>query len=504
MNASMIPRLSALVCAVAFTLSAPAWAESEAEEQVQTLLERIATTGTGEERLQAAEELAAIGVDAIAPLSKYLERERTSKGSDRRAVLKGIKADLPDKKGRFRTPKRKEAVNRGDDFDWLKELSQKETDQPGYGDVFADVAAIRALAASPRADAAEVVLGFTFTSDGLIYRDECGRYLRKMSPYSLPALIVTSQDSKKKRAYRRYASYQLDRMDRDNPDKALLHAAGDPELLLATLDAYGESKHREAIPTLMEYANHAAPSVRETARKALLAYVTGKKPKDAPKRKLQLPGGKYTKEPQPLWLNYREMASVFIRRAYQETFEEKPPRRTSLAKLAKMIFREQDRRRDEAQGKVFDDAMALAKAENWAEAAAAFDRVLAVQPEHAQRANMAKSYFEHGRALTAAGSFRPAAAAFSKAHGLAPDGPLAEDALANHYGALGKALEAEGKDASAAFRRARMTQTTGPVEEELAPKPTPKPRNRWMLYAGIGGGAGALILLILGLAIRRR
>lgn len=508
MNAQLLHRSIARIVTglLPILLTAPALAESNAETQAEALLQRAATADDGEARLQASVELAALGAAAIPAIEKFLARTRTSEDAERRAVLKAIKADLPDKKGRFRTPKRgKDATNSGDDFDWLKELAKSDASAPGYGEVFADVAAIRALAETSAPRAATVILDFTFSKIGLIYRDECGRYLRKMSPYSLPAMVVSSLNSKNSRSHRRYANYQLDRLDRDDPNRALDYASADTELLLSLLDAYGEAKHREAIIPLLRYSDHAAPTVRDTARKAVLAYVTGKKPREAPKRKLSLPGGRFTEEEKPLWMNYRDLATVQIRRTYEAMFEESPPRRTSTAKLAKLIFRRMDSQRVARNEQALSDANGLAQAEKWAEAAAAFDRILAVTPEHPQKASMAETYFQHGRQLAADQNYRDAAAAFSKAHGLAPEGKRAEDALSNHYAALGKGLEQEGKDSTTVFRRARIAQPEErPADADLAPRKPGPPRSRWMLYAGLGGGAGALIFMILGLAIRRR
>lgn len=496
----------AIVLVVALGLGLRGTAHAGANgDQAKALLERVATSTQSEERLRAAEELAGLAAGVVAELREFLGRKRASSFSERREVLRSIQADIPDSKGRFRSSRnKKEEVQNGDDFDWLKELAARDHTQAGYDEVFADVAAIRALAASRDPSAAEVILDFAFSDDGLLYRDECGRYLRKMAPYSLPALIVAARDSEKSRARKRYAAYQLDRMDREDPNKVLDGASADSDLLLTIIAAYGESKHREALLPLFRYAEHVSEPVREAARKALLGYVTGPEPPEAPKRKLQLPGGRYTEEEQPLWLNYRQLAEVQIREQYEQRFEAEPPRRTSSAELARAIFARMDEHRIARWNEQYDAAQALAEAGKWAEAAAMFDSILAAQPEHAKRADMVRTYFELGRALAGEKSYRAAAAAFSKAHGLASDGPLAKESLASHYANLGRALEAEGKDASAAFRRARIERPANASADDLGLPAETAPRHRWMLYAGIGGSAGALILMILGFAVRRR
>src|SRR5690606_21525032 len=98
----------------------------------------------------------------------------------RRAVLAAIEAEVPDASGRFPSLGRRDSLKekeRQDTFDWLGALAKLDPATPGLAEVFADVAAVRALSESNRPDAAAVILEFAFTETGLIYRDECGRRL---------------------------------------------------------------------------------------------------------------------------------------------------------------------------------------------------------------------------------------------------------------------------------------------------------------------------------------
>ena len=512
---------AALILLTAFA-TAPGWAQAARAEtgntpdasrdapsdaaSVQALLDQVATAGSGQERLDAAARLAETGAAAVAELDRFLQRDRRSSESDRRAMLTAIKADVPGKDGRFRTPKRNEKVNRGDDFDWLgalAELVKPGGKKPGLGELMADVAAVRALAASRQSAAAEVILAFTFTDDGLIYRDECGRYLRKMSPFSLPTLILASQDVKRDRSLRRYADYQLDRLDRQDPTKALSQAQEDFRLELEVIRAYGVIKDRGAFAPLLALTDHPTTELRDAARKAVMAYLTGREPKPAPKRKLVLPGGKLSDEEEPLWLNYRELADVELRRKHEEVFGERARNRDRPAELARKLFEHHDTVRAQKASEAYAAARGLADAGKWAEATSAFDRMLARDPGHPRRKDMARAYYEHARVLAGGGAWGDAAAAYSKAHGLNPEAEFAADAMASHHFALGKALDAEGKDGSAAFRRAKRATPEGTSLSAENPTVT-EPGNRWMLYSGIGGGAVALILLILGLAVRQR
>ena len=128
----------------------------------------------------AVPELAAL---PVATLAAQLARPRTSTVEQRRAVLRAIKASVPDASGKFETPKRQKAdqIRADEAFDWLAELTALAADVPGKAEVIADVTLLRALAASPDRAAATVIIDVGFAADTMIYRDECGRQLRAMA-----------------------------------------------------------------------------------------------------------------------------------------------------------------------------------------------------------------------------------------------------------------------------------------------------------------------------------
>ena len=125
----------------------------------------------------------------VADLAAQLKRPRTSTLDQRRAVLRAIKASVPDASGKFETPSRQKAdqVRADDSFDWLAELAGADAALPGKADAIADVAILRALAATNDRAAAAAIVDAAFAPDTMIYRDECGRRLRAMAPQSLPA-----------------------------------------------------------------------------------------------------------------------------------------------------------------------------------------------------------------------------------------------------------------------------------------------------------------------------
>lgn len=265
------------------------------DPKVQAILDRVAK---GDKK--AIDELNAIAETNFVDIGNFLARPHTATIEERRAMLAAINAQVPDEKGRFVAPQRKTAKEEqaDDNLDWLAELQKADPATPGYGEVLADDVAIRALAASKQIDAAYLMFDTAFAAETMIYRDEIGRYLRKMHPYSIPALMRESA----RRDYdrKRYSNYQLERLDRQEPGKALAAAAGDENLLIAILDVWGKTLHREAVHAVWTQVNADSLRTRTKARETWKAYTEGKAPPPAPKKKIQLAGGKTTKEEKPL------------------------------------------------------------------------------------------------------------------------------------------------------------------------------------------------------------
>jgi len=448
------------------------------------------------------------GKPPVEELEQFLARKRVFSDADRRAVLALIDASVPDQKGRFKaTRKSQDETGEEVDLDWLAALEKLPADTRALDEVVADVKAIRGLVATGDFDAARAILDFGFTDVGLTYRDECGRSLRNMSPRSLPAMIVASKapahDDKA-----RYARYQLERLDRELPLKAIDYADSD-ETKIAILDAFHKVLHREAVLAVLQTVDDVSPAVRLQARTTWMGYVDGPAPAEAPKKKLQLPGGKLTDEPQPLWLNSRELAALYLRDLHETLFGELPPRGTKLVELSQKIFDFYDQRRTAARDEAFERGQALAGESKWAEAAAAFDQVLVVNPESTRRGEMAPVYIAFADQLKRDKRWADATVAYGKAHAVAPSGPRAGAALAGQLYVRGRALVAAGKDGTALFQAA-LEQDSGHKgaaaalagEDPDVAEGAAAGDNKWMIYAGAAGGAFALMLLIL--ALRRR
>lgn len=482
-------------------------------------LAKIAAGPDTAARKAAIEELGKLAPTAVDAVGAWVLRAHATEQADRRKVLAEIKAAVPDKTGKFNTPPRQtgKELAADDEVDWLKALLELDPAMTGAGEVIADVAAIRALAATKDVRAATLIFDVAFGEDSIIYRDECGRYLRKMEPYSVPALTRESQRAKDPDR-RRYATWQLERMDRQDPLKALAAAAGDERLTMAVLDAFRETKLREAVHAVWTQVDADSPLVRGAARSAWMDYITGPPPPPAPRKKLTLPGGKLTKKEKPLWLTYRELADNELRKAANALLHEDYPLedenslddkevrvkkvKVDLEEVTKRLFDHYDAERAKKEAAQWSAAKAKADAGDLATAAAMLDRLIATNPHRSERAEMAAVYAQWAKQLEEKQQWAEASAAYSKAHGLDPKAPAATGRLAAHHYAIGKALEAQGKDGGPDFRRAVALSPDYAPAQAAAARTTPAGRPTWMLVAAIGAALVAMALF--GAAMLRR
>ena len=490
------------------------------------LLDKIAAGPDAAARKAAITQLGAIAPHTVEAIGTWLVRAHQTEVGDRRSVLAAIKASVPDKTGKFTTPARQTGKEQqaDDEIDWLTSLLADgvSDNAAALGEVIADDAAIRALAATNDLRAAQRIFDAGFTDATMIYRDECGRYLRKMEPASIPALMTESQGKDADR--KRYATWQLERLDRQEPNKALDAALGDEALTLAILEVFRTTHHREAVHAVWKRVDADTPRVRAAARAAWMDYITGPPPPPAPMAKLNLPGGKKTKKAKPLWLTYRELADNELRKAANEllhedypiddpsledTEREKKPVKIDLEDVTKRLFAYYDAERGKKEATQWTAAQQKSASGDLAGAALAVDQMLATNPDRPEKVDMAKLYLAFGKQLESKQKWAEAAAAFSKAHGLDPKGASANEALAAHYYTLGKSLEAQGKDGGPDLRRAIALKPdyapakADPATSSAEATAAAAGRPLWMLYAAAGVGVAAMLLFAAAMMRRR-
>ncbi len=447
-------------------------------------------------------------------IKKALEPTRAPLG-DIRYVLEEIGADLPDptpvSKGgpvlrkRPAAAKKKRAAKAaaqtpakpaGGEPDWvaqLKALSLEGELAAARDEAVARIELIRQIGRRKSSVAVDGLLEIGFAHDG-VFRDECGRNIRAMGGDALPSLIRHGQKDPSGKV-RRYANYQLDRMDRAVPAKAL--GQRDDRLRTEILFVYGETRHPDAVRAVLGQTDAASLRVRTMARWAFRRYLTGPRPR-VRKRKLKLPGGKESKK-EHVWLSYRDIAIIAVKETLAqqngEVFDPKAAAAdpTPPLELAKKLFDLYDSRRTARWNEAFAKGQAKLKSGDAKGAVAEYDAILADDPFFARRAEMAPAYLAAAEAAAKSGD----AKAQAEGRGL-----LRKARLLDPKGEAGQKAQVE------LARRSRLPGETGEgdpttvTQVKAAAAPGRRIAERLGLYA-LGAVLGALVV-ISGLGLRKR
>lgn len=264
--------------------------------------------------------------------------ERKHPKGEYRSMLAVIGGDVPNRYGHFALHWKKAHGHRVKlSEDWFEDLLGMPLSKTSrsmhdvYRDLVLEVALMHATAHIGRseptlaADATNALLDAAYLHRGT-FRDEVGRALTAMGDEAVPYLLLESiPPSTRKRdadsipvKRANYALYSLDRMDRLHPQRAIAAVADDQQRLVRLLDAYREVKMGEAAPFILDYVDAASPTVRTSAREAMLAYVVGPTPKIRKKRLRVLGGGTTTRSAH---VSYRGLAKRAIR---ERLAEERP------------------------------------------------------------------------------------------------------------------------------------------------------------------------------------
>jgi hypothetical protein len=318
------------------------------------------------------------------------------------------------------------------------------------------VALMRGIAASKRMDAVDPIFKMAFEFDGA-FRDDCGREIRSMESFAVPALIRLMHQHGAAALHlgkqRRYASYQLDRMDRARPQKAIV-AAPDDRVKAAIIHQYGEEHALEAVEAVLGQIDAPSHRVRKEARWAWLRYVTGKPPPPAPKRKRKLTGGREEEEEKPDYLTYREMALLALQKQLQAIENAPPDPKATAKQLTDRIFAYYDQLHAAEWDAQFDGAKQKETAGDWKAATDEYGWILAHDPNYAKRGEMAHAFAMRGDQLRSERKLTEAVGVYRQAVDL--DGGGRDAAYANARVALLDGLIAleRGHAEPASFRRA--------------------------------------------------
>jgi tetratricopeptide (TPR) repeat protein len=353
------------------------------------------------------------------------------------------------------------------------------------------VAILRALAATRRMELVDPLFKVAFELDG-VFRDEVGRQLRSMESYAVPSLIRLMH-AKGPGKMRRYASYQLDRMDRARPQKAIA-AAPDDRVRAAIIHAYGEEHALEAVEAILAQVDASSHRVRNEARWSWLRYVSGKPPPPAPKRKRKLPGGKEEVEEKPDYLTYREIATLALQKELAAIEGAPVDARLSAKQLTDRLFAYYDARHAAEWDQQFATALARERAGDLQAATDEYGWILAHDPNYAHRSEMAHAFARFGDELRRKGELPRAVGFLRQAVDLDPTGPEAAWAGARVALCDGLLALSLGQAEPSLFRRAaQLDPSLTEASSGLYRAESAHARRRW-LYTGESVAVGCLLL----------
>lgn len=446
-----------------------------------------------------ARALAGAPAELWPELRPLLLAPRKARKADYKAFLAQIGGDVPNRYGHFELAwKRAHGYTVRLSEDWFEDLLALPSSKVSkifrgiHRDAVLTAALLRAassIGADPARteDVVDALLAAAYVHEGT-FRDEVGRALRRLGDPAVPTLLLRSvrpalpadekkaQEVKDSLAYKtaEYAGYQVDRMDRSHPRKALAAVRDEPRRLAELLAAYGVVRPGDAAAPILDHVDSPIPRVREAARAAFLAYVTGPAPR-AERKVVRLLGGGTSEA--PALPTYRDMARVAIlgrladeRSALHEpdcrsarkdspadpTCEQQPER---LARAYFAGLDDQRREREHAQ-----IAAALAEPD-CAAAIAMLDVLLADDPALSARAELVPTYEAAAAEAGEAGDLATSARLYRKSAALLVDSdPARADEL------RARALLAEAELAATPEGRGMLlatAQTLVPDDPEL-------------------------------------
>jgi tetratricopeptide (TPR) repeat protein len=383
------------------------------------------------------------------------------------------------------------------------------------------VALLRALAATGQAEATNAIFEFAFQLEG-VFRDECGRALRSMGSVALPTLIRRMHlQGKGTGKQNRWALWQLDRMDRARPAKALA-TAPDDRVRAEMLHAYGEVRSIDAVDAVLAHVDSASRQVRRAARWAWMQYVAGPLPPAPPLRKRKLPGGKEESEAKQDYLSARELATLSLERelaalepgsdgapvpglaTIKERKPDEPIRPERALQLTQVLFAYYDTRHAAVWEEQLRAARAQQEAGDLEGAVRGYQQILLYDPFHERRGEMAEAFLTLGERRFAAGDHRAAAGYLQQGVALAPDPAKTRSAQAKLEFLDGLGKIAAGQADPGPFRRAiELDPQFTPAKKQLEALLGQQQHRRWQ-GSVLMGGAFIVAMIVAALLVSVR
>jgi tetratricopeptide (TPR) repeat protein len=271
--------------------------------------------------------------------------------------------------------------------DWLAfVVALGRTEDADWRDVLELYGMLRMLEAIGTTPAVRLMVD-CYSYFGELVRIDVQRAIARLGDRSVAALLEARKHDTPKVA--RWAGRLLDELGRAIPGQAV--SSSDPEILADVLRAYGRTRDVDATRVILSFCGSDRVGLRQAAREAIGAI--------------------------------GEPAAWQLKDAYQQLTGEKPPRGWAWDRIARELFRLHDKARlAEVYRLVADGSTALTD-QRFADAASAFDQVLARQPLYERRAELAPAYVGLAEQLLAQGKRDDAVAALRKALRLRPEHP---------------------------------------------------------------------------------
>jgi tetratricopeptide (TPR) repeat protein len=291
--------------------------------------------------------------------------------------------------------------------DWLVfilSLEDRGETWRDLADLYAMLRMLESLASGPAVR--EMVNCYSYF--GELVRIDLQRSIERLGDKAVAALIEARKHDARK--VRSWANRQLDVLGKVTPGEAV--STTEPEILADVLRAFGRVRDVDAARVILSFVASDRAELRRAAREAIGAL--------------------------------GEAAEWHLRDSYESQTGERPPKSWDHEQLARELFRMHDRARLAKVYLLVEQGHAALGDKRYAEAAQAFDKVLAHSPLFEGRAEMAPAYLGYAEELIAADEVDDAAVTLRKALRLAPDSPSKNEIESRLLFLEGRALADKG------------------------------------------------------------
>lgn len=338
-------------------------AEQESTRELDKLLTRL-TSEKSDIREAAFADLDKVDASLLPAVYGRIQTIRESLDRDQapRTIAAARKSARDARKAEKKS--KKASASEEEESDWLRFMLDEPRPKDETWREVAELLAITRMLRVMGTTAAVRELLELRANFGEMLRVDLMRQVLALKDKSVPALLEAKKHDAS--VVREFADKALDTLGKVTPGEAV--STTDPEVLADTLKAFGYVREVEAVDVLLSFANHDRRKVRDAARQAIAAI--------------------------------GEAGRFRLRDAYQDLTGEKIDKSIPWDTLAKRMFWLYDNARAAEVVRTFETGTTLAKANDYAGAVAAYDKVLAVDPQFDRRAEMSPAYFELGKSTS--------------------------------------------------------------------------------------------------------